>query len=74
MRQNGRNDSEFTIGKYHINTMKIIKLFQVNIFIPVTKFPHFTIWFWTFGQFRGLFKKTIDKNWGFCIEKGREKT
>ena len=24
----GRNDSKFTIGKYHINTMEIIKLFR----------------------------------------------
>ena len=42
MHQNGmmgRNDSKFTIGKYHINTMEIIKLFQVNIFMPVTEFP-----------------------------------
>ena len=41
----GRNDRKFTIGKYHINTVEIIKLFQVNIFIPVTKFPCLTIFF-----------------------------
>ena len=39
----GKNDRKFTIGKYHINTVEIIKLFQVNIFIPVTKFPYLTI-------------------------------
>ena len=32
-----RNNSKFTIGKCHINTMKIIKLFQVKIFMPVTE-------------------------------------
>ena len=60
----GRNDSKFTIGKYYVNTMNIIKLFRVNIFMPVTKFPHLTIWlfsqkrpFQIFSQFRGLFKK-----------------
>ena len=40
----GRNDSKFTIGKYLINTMEIVKLFRVNIFMSVTKFPHLTIW------------------------------
>ena len=75
----GRNNSKFTIGKYHINTMEIIKLFQVNIFMPVTKFPHLTIWlfckrsFQIFGQFRELFKETNSKNWGFCIEDERER-
>ena len=60
--------------------MEIIKLFQVNIFMPVTKFPRLTIWlfykrrpFRTFGQFRGLFKETNNKNWGFCFGKEREK-
>ena len=76
----GRNDSKFTIGKCHINTMEIIKLFQVNIFIPVTKFPRLTVWFFCkrkpfkiFGQFRGLFEETNGKNWGFCVEKERER-
>ena len=72
----GRNDSKLTIDKYHINTMEIF--FQVNTFMPVTKFPHLTIWlfcrrpFWIFVKFRGLLKKTNGKNWGFCIEKERE--
>ena len=39
----GRNDSKFTIGKSHINTMKIIKLFRVDIFMLVTKFPRLKI-------------------------------
>ena len=55
----GRNDNKFTIGKYHMNTMEIIKLFQVNVFIPVTKFAYLTIWlFWkrrSFGQ--GAFQR-----------------
>ena len=67
MHQNrmGRNDSKFTIVKYHINTMEIIKLFQVNIFMPVTEFPCLPIVlfckkrpFWIFDQFRRLFKET----------------
>ena len=76
----GRNDSKFTIGKCHINTMDIIKLFQVNIFMAVTKFPCLTIWLFCkrrrcriFGQFMGLFKETNTKNWGFCIEEERKR-
>ena len=73
----GRNDNKFTIGKYHMNTMEIIKLFQVNVFMPVTKFAYLTIWlFWkrrSFGQFRELFKETKFKNSGFCMEKERER-
>ena len=48
--------------------------------MPVTKFPRLTIWFFCksrpfriFGQFRGLFQETNCKNWGFCVEKGRER-
>ena len=40
----GRNDSKFTIGKYHINTMEIIKLFRVNIFMSVAEFLCLMIW------------------------------
>ena len=76
----GRNDSKFTVGKYHMNTMEFIKSFPVNIFMPVTKFPSLTILlfckkkpFRIFGQFRGLFKETSSKNWVFCIEKKRER-
>ena len=76
----GRNDSKFNIGKYHIKTMQIIKLFQVNIFMPVTRFPRLTIClfcksrpFLIFGQFRGLFKETNNKDVEFCVEKEREK-
>ena len=62
---------------------EIIKLFRVNIFMPVTKFPCLTIWlfckrrpFQIFGQFRGLFKETNSKNWEFCVngKKRRKKT
>ena len=76
----GRNDKKFTIGKYYIKTMEIIKLFTVNIFLPVTKFRPLTIVLFCkkrllriFGQFRGLFKETKGKNWRFCGgKKGEE--
>ena len=82
MHQNRRNDSKFTIGKYHMNTMEIIKLFPVNIFMPVIKFPHFTILlfckkrpFWIFGQCRGFSKKPTAKIGYIVLKKnGREKT
>ena len=67
-------------GKYYINAMDIIKLFRVNIFIPVTKFPFLIIFllgkrrpFQIFAPIRELFKETNSKNWGFCIEKERER-
>ena len=48
--------------------------------MPVTKFPHLTIWlfcewkpFQILGQFRGLFKETNGKNLGFCVEKERKR-
>ena len=73
----GRNNIKFTIGKYHINTMEIIKLFQVNIFIPVTKLTLNYLCkrkpFQIFGQVTGLFSKTNGKNWEFCVEKERER-
>ena len=60
--------------------MEIIKLFRVNIFMPVTRFPRLTIClfcksrpFRIFVQFKGLFKETKGKNVGFCVEKEREK-
>ena len=66
--------------KYHINTMKIMKLFRVNIFIPITKFPYLTILlfckrrsFRIFDQFRGLFKETNDKILGDYVGKERER-
>ena len=72
----GRNDSKFAIGMYHINTMKINKLFSVNVFIPVSNFPWLIIlWFysrklfWIFGQFKGSSKETNGKNWGFYFKK-----
>ena len=67
----GRNDSKFTIGKYRIHTMEIIKLILVNICVPETKFPYLKILlfcrrssFRIFDQFRGLFKQTKRRNWG----------
>ena len=39
----GRNDSKFTIGKYFINTMDIIKLFRINIFMPVSSLENLVI-------------------------------
>ena len=53
--------------------MEIIKLFWINIFMPVTKFPCLTTWLfcqrrpiWIFGQFRGLLEKTNSNSWKFC--------
>ena len=77
-----KKDSKFTIGKYHINTMKIIKLLQVSIFMPVTRFPGLTIWlfckrrlFQIFGQFGSFSKKPLAKIGHFALrKKGREKT
>ena len=76
----GKNDRKFTIGKYYMNTMEFIKLFPVNIFMPVAKFPRLTILLFCkkmplriFGQFRELFKETNGKNWVFYVEKERKK-
>ena len=76
----GRNGSKFTIGKYHINIMEIIKLFQVNNFMPVTKFPSLTIWlfcqkgpFQILGQFRGPFEKPAAKIGHFTLRRKGEK-
>ena len=53
---------------------------KFSIFISVTKFPRLINWlfckgrpFRIFGQFMELFKKTNDKNWGFLVEKERER-
>ena len=63
-----------------MDTIEFIKLFPVNIFMPVTKFPCLTISLFhrkrscqIFGLFRGLFKEANSKNWVFCIEKERER-
>ena len=72
-----RNDSKFTIGKYHMNTMEIIKLLPVNMLMSVTKFSHLTILlfckkspFWIFGQFRVFFpKKPTTKIGYFALRK-----
>ena len=68
-----RNDSKFTIVKYRINTIEIIRLFPINIFMPAANFPCLTILLFyrtkpvmIFGQFGGFFpKKPTTKNWGF---------
>ena len=56
--------------------MEIIRLFPINIFMSLTGFPYLEILliyernlFRIFGQFRGFFKETNSKNWGFCIDK-----
>ena len=79
------NDSKFTIGKYHINTTKIAKLFRVNIFMPVTKlFCRFVAressYFAKRGHFGslvssgGISKKPTVKIGDFALrKKGREK-
>ena len=68
-----RNDSKFTIVKYRINTIEIIRLFPINIFMPAANFPCLTILLsyrtkpvMIFGQFGVFFpKKPTTKNWGF---------
>ena len=78
----GRNCSKFTIDKYHMNAMEIIKLFLVNIFMPVTTFPRLTILlfckkrsFRIFDQLGGFSKKLTVKIRYFALrKKGREKT
>ena len=68
-----RNDSKFTIVKYRINTIKIIRLFPINIFMPAANFPCLTILlfyrtkpFMIFGQFGVFFpKKPTTENWSF---------
>ena len=64
MSQNGKEYNRFTIGMYHVNTMEIIELFSINIFMPVTNFPCLTILLFfkrkslrVFGLFKGFFKK-----------------
>ena len=62
--------------------MEIIKLFRVNIFMPVTKFPRFTILsfckrrpFRILDQFKDFSKKLTAKIGDFALgKKGREKT
>ena len=65
-----------------ISTKQIIKLFGVNIFMPVINFPCLTILlfyefrtFWIFDQFRGLFKEISNKIGDLALRiKGTEKT
>ena len=70
-------------GKYHTKTMEIIKLFQINIFVPVTKFPFLTNFFYfakedPFGSLISLgdfSKKLTAKIGNFALrKKWREKT
>ena len=76
----GRNDSKFTISKYHMNKMEIIKLFQVislclqQLFLAsqsscFAKGGHFGSLVNLGGWGGGLFKETNRKNCGFCVEK-----
>ena len=75
------NDSKFTIRKYHMITMEIIKLFPANVFIPVTKFPRLTILlFCKKRPFQSLvnprvFSKKLMAKIGYSAlrKKGREK-
>ena len=80
----GRNDSKFTISKYHMNKMEIIKLFQVislclqQLFLAsqsscFAKGGHFGSLVNLGGWGGDLFKETNRKNCGFCVEKERER-
>ena len=77
----GRNDSKVTKGKYHINTMEILKLFPVNKYLYVCNkgssldnccYICKSRPFWIFGLF-SFFSFFQSKSWGVCIEKEREK-
>ena len=41
----GRNDSKFTISKYHINTMGIITSFPIKSFTFISNFTWLRVWF-----------------------------
>ena len=63
-----------------MNTMETIKLFPVNIFIPVTKFPRLTILFFLQKEaisdlwlVQVFFQRNQRQNLGICIEKERER-
>ena len=68
--------------KYHINTMEIIKLFWVNISMPVTKFPFLAFFYFAkespFGSLISLediSNKITTKIGNFALrKKGRKKT
>ena len=45
MSQTEMNDSKFAIGKYNINTMEMIKICSINMFMLVSDFPWLTIFF-----------------------------
>ena len=72
----GRNSSIFTINKYRINTMKIIKIFPINNFCACTKLSlidNFVIL--QKRPVEGLLERNQRQNWGFSFEnKGRGKT
>ena len=72
----------FLPGKYHIKTVENINLFQVNIFMPVTKFPFLTFFFPFFAKggrsliSLGDFSKKLTAkivNIESCIEKNKER-
>ena len=59
-----KNDSKFTIVKYRMNTIEIIRLFPINIFMSVANFPCLKILlfyrtkpFMIFGQFGFFFQR-----------------
>ena len=76
----GVNDSKFTIGEYHVIAMEIIKVYPVNIFIPVTSFlgwkfchfakrGHFDLW-----SVRGFLQRNQQQILGIlCGERKGEK-
>ena len=39
MSQTEMNDSKFATGKYNINTMEMIKICSINMFMLVSDFP-----------------------------------
>ena len=62
----GENSSIFAIGKYHINTMEITKIFPIKNFCACTKLSLIDnfVNLQKECQFRGFFKETNCNNWG----------
>ena len=64
----GRNGSKNSIGKYHINKNVCIKLSLIDNFVSLQTEILLDLW-----SIQAFFKETKGENWGFCIEKKRER-
>ena len=65
--------------KYHLNTVRAIKFFPIELFMSSLNFPCLAILFYRWksfcilDMFSGSLKETIRKNWVFSIYKEGEK-